>query len=141
MLAACGFVPSVLTMAAALFVILIGVVIYMPKGLPVGRKDAKFSEVFSKDRNINWLSAARLFLFGAIETARNLRPRVRKMRRAAVPDAYISLYRELHAKIVVEPPAQPAATAASSSTSTRRAKAPRRWGSGRMRAPGESKYS
>ena len=65
LLAVFGFVPSVLTMAAALFVILIGVVIYMPKGLPVGRKDAKFSEVFSKDRNINWLSAARLFLFGA----------------------------------------------------------------------------
>ena len=52
-------------MAAILFVILIGVVIGMPKGLPVGRKDAKFSEVFSKNRNINWLSAARLFLFGA----------------------------------------------------------------------------
>jgi hypothetical protein len=45
--------------------ILIGVVIGMPTGLPVARKDAKFSEVFSKNRNINWLSAARLFLFGA----------------------------------------------------------------------------
>jgi uncharacterized membrane protein len=65
LLAVFGFVPSVLTMAAVLFVILIGVVIGMPKGLPVGRKDAKFSEVFSKNRNINWLSAARLFLFGA----------------------------------------------------------------------------
>ena len=65
LLAAFGFVPSVLTMAAVLFVILIGVVTGMPKGLPVGRKDAKFSEVFSKNRNINWLSAARLFLFGA----------------------------------------------------------------------------
>ena len=29
------------------------------------RKDAKFTEVLSKTRNINWLSAARLFLFGA----------------------------------------------------------------------------
>lgn len=65
LLAVFGFVPSVLTMAAVLFFILIGVVIGMPKGLPVGRKDAKFSEVFSKNRNINWLSAARLFLFGA----------------------------------------------------------------------------
>jgi hypothetical protein len=65
LLAVFGFVPSVLTMAAVLFVILISVVIGMPKGLPVGRKDAKFSEVFSKNRNINWLSAARLFLFGA----------------------------------------------------------------------------
>ena len=65
LLAVFGFVPSVLTMAAVLFFILIGVVIGMPKGLPVGRKDAKFSEVFSKNRNINWLSAVRLFLFGA----------------------------------------------------------------------------
>jgi hypothetical protein len=64
-LALFGFVPSVLTMAAILFVILIAVLIGMPKGLPVGRKDAKFSEVLSKNRNINWLSAARLFLFGA----------------------------------------------------------------------------
>ncbi len=65
LLAVFGFVPSVLVMAAILFVILIGVAIGMPKGLPVGRKDAKFSEVFSNNRNINWLSAARLFLFGA----------------------------------------------------------------------------
>ena len=37
----------------------------MPPGLPKGRKGAKFSEVFSKSANINWLSAARVFLFGA----------------------------------------------------------------------------
>lgn len=65
LLAFVGFVPSVLTMAAILFAILVSVVIGMPSGLPVGRKDAKFSEVLSKNRNINWLSAARLFLFGA----------------------------------------------------------------------------
>ncbi len=65
LLALFGFVPSVLTMAAILFAILIAVIIGMPSGLPVGRKDAKFSEVLSKNRNINWLSAARLFLFGA----------------------------------------------------------------------------
>lgn len=65
MLALLGFVPSTLVMAAILFVILIGVIIGMPAGLPVGRKDAKFTEVLSKNRNINWLSAARLFLFGA----------------------------------------------------------------------------
>lgn len=60
-----GFIPSVLSMAAILFLILVVVVLTMPKGLPVGRKDAKFSEVMSKNRNINWLSAARVFLFGA----------------------------------------------------------------------------
>ena len=65
LLAIFGFVPSVLTMAAVLCAILIAVMIGMPTGLPVGRKDAKFSEVLSKNSNINWLSAARLFLFGA----------------------------------------------------------------------------
>ena len=65
LLAVLGFVPSVLSMAAVLFVILIGVVMAMPSGLPAGRKDAKFAEILSKNRKINWLSAARLFLFGA----------------------------------------------------------------------------
>jgi hypothetical protein len=65
MLGLIGFVPSVLAMAAILFAILLGVVAGMPSGLPVGRKGAKFTEILSKNRNINWLSAARLFLFGA----------------------------------------------------------------------------
>lgn len=65
LLAVLGFVPAVQAMAAILFVILIGVVLGMPRGLPVGRRGAKFSDVFSKNRNINWLSLARLFLFGA----------------------------------------------------------------------------
>jgi len=60
-----GFVASVLAMAAVLAAILAAVAWKMPGGLPQGRKGAKFAEVFSKDRNINWLSAARLFLFGA----------------------------------------------------------------------------
>ncbi|GAD54937.1 organoarsenical effux MFS transporter ArsJ [Limimaricola cinnabarinus] len=60
-----GFVPSVLAMAAALAVVLVVILLRMPSGLPQGRKGAKFLEVFSKDPNINWLSAARLFLFGA----------------------------------------------------------------------------
>lgn len=65
LLGAFGFIPSVLTMAGILFVILVAAIIGMPAGLPVGRKDAKFKEVLSKNRNINWLSAARLFLFSA----------------------------------------------------------------------------
>ncbi|WP_380057332.1 organoarsenical effux MFS transporter ArsJ [Falsihalocynthiibacter sp. SS001] len=60
-----GFVPSVLSMAAVLAVILVAVLLGMPSGLPIGHKDAKFREVFSKNRNVNWLSAARVFLFGA----------------------------------------------------------------------------
>jgi hypothetical protein len=65
LLAVIGFVPSVLAMAVFLFVIFVGILIAMPGGLPAGRKGAKFREVFSKNRNINWLSAARMFLFGA----------------------------------------------------------------------------
>lgn len=64
-LAVWGFVPAVLGMAVILAVILALVALRMPAGLPQGRKDAKFKEVFSKNRNINWLSLARVFLFGA----------------------------------------------------------------------------
>ena len=65
MLATLGFVWAVLGMAAILAVILLAVLIAMPSGLPKGRKGTKFSEVFSKSANVNWLSAARVFLFGA----------------------------------------------------------------------------
>ncbi len=65
LLATVGFVWAVLAMAAVLASILLAVLIAMPPGLPKGRKSAKFSEVFSKSANVNWLSAARVFLFGA----------------------------------------------------------------------------
>ncbi|NVO24329.1 organoarsenical effux MFS transporter ArsJ [Donghicola mangrovi] len=65
LLAVFGFVGAVLGMAIVLAVILCAVVLFMPSGLPKGRKGAKFSEVFSKSANVNWLSAARVFLFGA----------------------------------------------------------------------------
>ena len=65
MLALVGFVGSVLVMAAVLAVILLVISLRMPSGLPTGRKGAKFTEVFSKSHNVNWLSAARVFLFGA----------------------------------------------------------------------------
>ncbi|QOL83264.1 organoarsenical effux MFS transporter ArsJ [Pseudooceanicola spongiae] len=60
-----GFTGSVLGMALVLALILAAVALWMPEGLPKGRKGAKFSEVFSKDTNVNWLSFARVFLFGA----------------------------------------------------------------------------
>jgi hypothetical protein len=60
-----GFTGSVLGMALALALILAAVAVWMPEGLPKGRKGAQFSEVFSKDANVNWLSFARVFLFGA----------------------------------------------------------------------------
>ena len=65
LLATIGFTGATLAMAAVLAAILLAVGLAMPSGLPSGRKGAKFSEVFSKSANINWLSAARVFLFGA----------------------------------------------------------------------------
>jgi len=65
LLAGLGFTWSVLIMAAGLAVILVAIALAMPPGLPKGRKGAKFSEVFSKSANVNWLSVARVFLFGA----------------------------------------------------------------------------
>jgi hypothetical protein len=60
-----GFVPAVLGMALVLAGVLAAVVIWMPPGLPQGRKDAKFRDVLSDNPNVNWLSFARVFLFGA----------------------------------------------------------------------------
>ncbi|MEC7668169.1 MAG: organoarsenical effux MFS transporter ArsJ [Pseudomonadota bacterium] len=64
-LAVWGFVPSVLGMAAILFVILCAVIWKMPSGLPKGKKGTKFGDVFATSSNVNWLSVARVFLFGA----------------------------------------------------------------------------
>ncbi|KMK67611.1 organoarsenical effux MFS transporter ArsJ [Puniceibacterium sp. IMCC21224] len=60
-----GFVPAILGLAVALAVVLVALICLMPAGLPRGRKSAKFREVLSKNANINWLSLARVFLFGA----------------------------------------------------------------------------
>jgi hypothetical protein len=65
LLALAGFTTAVLAMAAVLAAILLAVVLFMPAGLPAGRSTARFREVFSKDPEINRLSAARMFLFGA----------------------------------------------------------------------------
>lgn len=65
LLATLGFGPAIWAMAGVLAVILAAVALAMPPGLPRGRKGVKFSEVFSRSANVNWLSAARVFLFGA----------------------------------------------------------------------------
>ncbi len=65
LLATIGFLGAIYVMAAALVVILIAVAVFMPAGLPTGKKSAKFTEVWSKDTRINRLSLARMFLFGA----------------------------------------------------------------------------
>ena len=65
LLATIGFTGAVLGMATVLAVISIAVLILMPAGLPKGNTGAKFTEVFSMSPNVNWLSAARVVLFGA----------------------------------------------------------------------------
>ncbi|SFE76990.1 organoarsenical effux MFS transporter ArsJ [Roseivivax sediminis] len=65
LLALAGFTASVVGMGFVLALIFAAVALKMPAGLPKGRKEAKFNEVISKDANVNWLSAARVFLFGA----------------------------------------------------------------------------
>ena len=65
LLALVGFKTSIWGMALVLTVILIAVMAFLPKGLPTGRKDARFSQVWSTDARINRLSLARMFLFGA----------------------------------------------------------------------------
>jgi len=60
-----GFEGAIAGMAAVLAAILLVVAVLMPSGLPKGREGAKFAEVFSKSGDVNRLSAARLFLFGA----------------------------------------------------------------------------
>ena len=65
LLAGIGFVASVLAMAAVLAVILLAVWLAMPPGLPRGRRGVRMKEVFSTSANVNRLSAARVFLFGA----------------------------------------------------------------------------
>ncbi len=52
-------------MAAVLSLVLAALLARMPGGLPAGKRGTPFREVFSKDANINRLSAARVFLFGA----------------------------------------------------------------------------
>ena len=60
-----GFKGAVITMGAALTVIWIASLWLLKKDLGKAKNKPKFSELLSKSRAINILSAARLFLFGA----------------------------------------------------------------------------
>ena len=63
-----GFKSSLFFMAAFLSITLILVLILLRGKLSTTKKDTKFSEVFSKNKNINYLSLGRVFLFGARDT-------------------------------------------------------------------------
>ncbi|WP_109563750.1 organoarsenical effux MFS transporter ArsJ [Jannaschia seohaensis] len=65
LLAGLGFEAALGTMAGVLMAVLIAVLAFLPAGLSGGVKGTKFREVLSSDPRINWLSAARTFLFGA----------------------------------------------------------------------------
>ncbi|MFH1806196.1 MAG: organoarsenical effux MFS transporter ArsJ [Pseudomonadota bacterium] len=67
LLAWLGFAGALLVMAVGLTVILIAVAVALgaEMGPTPGKVKPKFREVFSKDRKINFLSAARVFLFGS----------------------------------------------------------------------------
>jgi predicted MFS family arabinose efflux permease len=60
-----GFRGALLLMAGGLAALLACAVARLPKEMGQARQKVKFSRIFSKDRSINLLSAARLFLFGS----------------------------------------------------------------------------
>ncbi|MEO7597541.1 MAG: organoarsenical effux MFS transporter ArsJ [Opitutus sp.] len=60
-----GYRGSLWLMAGALFVVACGAWAALPSELGQAKTKVTFKELFSKDRNINVLSAARFFLFGA----------------------------------------------------------------------------
>ncbi len=60
-----GFTPSLLIMAVCLFLLLTALWRHLPRDLGRMKERAEFSSVFSMDRRVNVLSAARFFLFGA----------------------------------------------------------------------------
>lgn len=65
LLALLEFKGAVIAMGAALTVIWLASLLLLKKDLGKAKNKPKFSELFSKSRAINVLSAARLFLFGA----------------------------------------------------------------------------
>ena len=60
-----GFEGSVLSMASALSLVWIFSLISLKKDMGKAKNKPKFTEIFSKSKAINYLSAARMFLFGS----------------------------------------------------------------------------
>ncbi len=60
-----GFRGALLVLAGSLFVALIMTAVMLPSGVGKMKSRPKFTQVFSKTPAINWLSAARFFLFGS----------------------------------------------------------------------------
>jgi uncharacterized membrane protein (DUF485 family) len=60
-----GFSNAMWLMAGMLSVALVASLLFLDSSLGKAKNKPKFSEMFSQSPTINWLSAARLFLFGA----------------------------------------------------------------------------
>jgi len=60
-----GFRGSLLAMAGALTLVLVATLVSLPREIGMARQKTEFSAILSKSRDINILSAARLFLFGS----------------------------------------------------------------------------
>jgi predicted MFS family arabinose efflux permease len=65
LLQAFGFRNALFILAGGLFLVMIITVILLPSGVGKMKEKAPFTQVFSNTPAINWLSAARFFLFGA----------------------------------------------------------------------------
>lgn len=65
MLDALGFAPSLWLMAGALLLVLVAGAFSLRQDLGRSKQKVKFTQLFSKSREINLLSAARFFLFGS----------------------------------------------------------------------------
>ncbi|EIC21781.1 organoarsenical effux MFS transporter ArsJ [Thiorhodovibrio frisius] len=60
-----GFRGALLVLAGLLFLVLVVTALLLPSGVGKLKEKAKFTQVFSNTPAVNWLSAARFFLFGA----------------------------------------------------------------------------
>ena len=60
-----SFQTALIILASGLFVLLIATYLFLPRDMGKTKTKIKFKHLFSKSREINRLSAARLFLFGA----------------------------------------------------------------------------
>jgi predicted MFS family arabinose efflux permease len=60
-----GFRGALAVLAGGLLLVLVVTLILLPREIGKSKAKAKFTQIFSKTREINWLSAARFFLFGS----------------------------------------------------------------------------
>jgi len=60
-----GFQSALLILAAGLLLVLIITFVLLPKAVGKAKNKPKFTQIFSNIASVNWLSAARFFLFGA----------------------------------------------------------------------------